>query len=134
MTILVAVLLLGCAVLSARAAECITNSTNVIQTANIVSDINNIATNNLNPPLSNPLRIEAFQTKRIGFPSATFCIENVYPDESTHIKLSEIVSGADEIVSQCCPGVICQGGSSTVITHALGVRVLVTIQPFYTSC
>ncbi|CAM6128436.1 unnamed protein product [Calypogeia fissa] len=126
-------LLLGYAELSTTATECTTNTPNFIQTSDIVTDIHSIATNSLNQPLSNPVDIEASQAKRIAFPTTTFCIQNDYLYEKTLIKISDITSGANAIVSQCCNGATCQGGSYT-ITGSLGVKVILSIQPGGTSC
>ncbi|CAM6116761.1 unnamed protein product [Calypogeia fissa] len=133
LTPLVILVLLGCATTAAIAADCTLNTQNFIRTSDIMSASNIIAMNSFNPPLADPLGFQPTQTETLTFTGTTFCIRNDFVFESTHIKLSDITFGANDIINQCCTADICQGGRFT-ITGDTGLTVLLLVQPAGTSC
>lgn len=132
---LLAIALLCCAVSSTLAATCTTDSQNVINTADIMQLVNDFATNDFSPPLDDPLGFSPDQTHFLTHGTAGFCIANSFFFKSTHIKLSDVVSAANDILSQCCSSdnPVCQGGQFT-ITGDNGITVRLFVVPKSEGC
>ncbi|CAM6116767.1 unnamed protein product [Calypogeia fissa] len=131
---LLALLLICSIVSSAIAATCNFNTQNSINVADITNLGNNVATNSFNPPLDSPLGFTALSTHSVNLGTAQFCMRNDFLFESTHIALSDIQFGADDIVSQCCSNApVCQGGQFT-ITGDDGITVVLSVQPIGDAC
>lgn len=124
LTSLAILVLLGCTAGTAIAADCFYLEPDIV-TSDIVNAANGVANNLFDPPLEDPLALPSPET--LYFPGTKFCISNgAFGRKTTHIKLSDIAFAVNDIVSQCCHGIVCQGGSYA-ITGDNGVVVLLKV-------
>jgi hypothetical protein len=132
---LLTIALLCCAISSAIAADCFSGTQNTILVADIMNLANDFGTNNINPPVDNPLGFSPLSTHSVSLGSAIFCIRNSNVFAGTHINLSDVQFGANDIVSQCCNSANpnCQGGQFTIRGNT-GATVILNVAPVEQGC